>query len=53
MSPRVFARLCIRADPWRGSAEGAGGERDDDRGDEATELAVAAGAAMLVARRPG
>ena len=34
LSPRVFARLCIRADPWAASAEGAGGERDNDRGDE-------------------
>ena len=32
-----------------GPVEGAGGERGDDRGTKATEVAVAAGAATLVA----
>jgi hypothetical protein len=35
--------------PVAGSAEGAGGEREMIVGTKATELAVAAGAAMLVA----
>jgi hypothetical protein len=55
LSPRVFARLCIRADPWRGPRRAPVANGMMIVGTKASELAVAAGAAMLVAggRRPG
>jgi hypothetical protein len=53
LSPRVFARLCMRADQWRGPRRAPVANGMMIVGTKATELAVAAGAAMLVARRPG
>ena len=49
LSPRVFARLCIRADPWRGLRRAPVANGMMIVGTKATELAGAAGAAMLVA----
>jgi hypothetical protein len=55
LSPREFARLCRRAAPWRGPRRAPVANGMMMVGTKATELAVAAGAAMLVAggRRPG
>jgi Phage integrase family/Phage integrase, N-terminal SAM-like domain len=46
LSPWVFARLCIRADPWRGPRGAPVANGMMVVGTNATELAVAAGAAM-------